>query len=178
MLNNSSRRSDIGQTMKGDCGPKTWDYINHSINSHWPEVSCLVCSRTIKYSVQRVWDQGHKWGSGYSFQWPCFLHKSGGQGGPPRVRNLPSGKSPGARLATFCNTLLGVATSFLEGLPTTAGNSWLLHWCHAEAFSVLLGFWAPQMWQLVSGRANSALLAESQTPVAVHTDIVCYYCPP
>lgn len=50
---------------------------------------------------------------------------SGGQGSPPRVRNLPSGKSPGARLATFCNTLLGVATSFLKGLPTTAGSSWL-----------------------------------------------------
>ena len=55
------------------------------------------------------------------------------------------GKSPEARLATFCNTVLGVAASFLKGLPTTAGNSWLHYWCHAEAFSVLLGFWAPQM---------------------------------
>lgn len=107
----------------------------------------------------------------------CFLHGSGGQGSPPRLRNLPNGKSPGARLANFCNTLLGVATSFLKGLPTTAGNSWLRYWCHAEAFSVLLGFGAPQMWQLVSGTTNSALLAESQTHVTVHTDIVCYYCP-
>lgn len=120
MLNNLPKRPNTGQTMRADRGPKTCDYIN----SHWPQVACiLVCYRTIKQAAQRIWDQGHKQGSGCSSQWLSFLQRSGGQGSLPGVRNLPGGKSPGARLTTLCNILLGVATSFLKGLPTTAGNS-------------------------------------------------------
>ena len=94
----------------------------------------------------------------------------GGQGSLPGVRNLPGGKSPGARLTTLCNILP-------QGASHYSRQFFAALWCHAEDFSVVLGLRAPQTSQLASGRANSALLTESQIHVTMHTDVVCYYCP-
>lgn len=52
------------------------------------------------------------------------LQRAGGHSSPPVVKDLPGGKSLGARLI-ICNILWEVATSFLRGLSPTAGNSLL-----------------------------------------------------
>lgn len=44
------------------------------------------------------------------------LQRSGGHGSPPVVKDLPGGKSLGARFI-ICNILWEVATSFLRGCP-------------------------------------------------------------
>lgn len=170
-----SRRPDIGQTTKADCGPKTCDYDN----SYWPHIACtLVCYRTIKQTAQRIQDQEYKWGNECSPQWlTSSLQSSGGQDSSPVVRNLLSVKRPIAMLQP--SMTLWWEWSCVSSRGYTLQQSVLcctMMPCWGLLF-LLLGHWASQVLQLVSGRATLALLAESKVHFLMHTCVVCYYCP-